>query len=277
MYIPNQNVPVRHRMSAKERAKRTKRGVLLALLVITACAIWAIWQADRAPGETTPSEQLLQHDLKALWEWSDDQLKSGSSGAAWSIRWNVTGKVGTMRELVDKLFIEEQGEVVNKVVRNEGKTVSGTVNKYGGNIAVHIVQNGNQSEQLMILLETTPNASLQRNSLLQQSADISSQIALISPAFTSSMKVQGYAKHEHTLLRLSRLTDAKAVDRYEDTGTISETLYTPMLHSVIAVENGKSANLQVALHKDTDTDNTELTIGIPVITGEYSVSTVEND
>ncbi|MGO4543650.1 YwmB family TATA-box binding protein [Paenibacillus sp. 2TAB23] len=277
MYIPNQNVPARHRLSAKQRAKRTKQGVLLALAVISVCAIWAIWQAGHAPKETTSAEQLLQHDLKALWEWSDDQVKGGSDGASWSIRWDVTGKAGSMQELVLQLFTEEKGEAVDKVVGNEGKTVSGLVAKYGGKVSLHLIQKDDQSEQLMVLLETAGTASIERESLLQKSADISSKIALISPAFTSSMKVQGYTKHDQTIQRMTRLTDAKTIDRYEDAGTISETFYTRMLHSVIPVENGKSANFQVALHKDTDTGNTELTIGIPVITGEYSVSKAEND
>lgn len=276
MYIPNKTMPVRHRMSAKQRAKRTKAGILLALLVISVCAVWAMWQADRAPRETTTAEQQLQHDLQALWTWSDDELKGGSEVGDWAIRWNVTGKAGTMNGLVQQFFTEAEGKAIGKVVQNEGKTVSGMITKYGGSLSINLVQGDDQSEQLMILLDTTLSPLIEKNTLMDATADISANLAQISPAFTSSMKVQGYTKQNQTLQHLKRLTDAKSVDRYEDAGTISETFYTRMLHMAIAVENGRSANLQVALHKETNSENTALTIGIPVITGEYSVFNGEN-
>ncbi|MDQ8738165.1 YwmB family TATA-box binding protein [Paenibacillus sp. LHD-38] len=276
MYIPNKTMPIRHRMSAKQRAKRTKAGILLALLVISVCAVWAMWQADRAPRETTTAEQQLQHDLQALWTWSDDELKGGSEVGDWAIRWNVTGKAGTMNGLVLQFFTEAEGKAIGKVVQNEGKTVSGMITKYGGSLSINLVQGDDQSEQLMILLDTTLSTLIEKNTLMDATADISAKLAQISPAFTSSMKVQGYTKQNQTLQHLKRLTDAKSVDRYEDAGTISETFYTRMLQMAIAVENGRSANLQAALHKETNSENTALTIGIPVITGEYSVFNGEN-
>ncbi|MEV5026315.1 YwmB family TATA-box binding protein [Paenibacillus sp. LPE1-1-1.1] len=276
MYIPNKAMPAQHRMSAKQRAKRTKVGIILALTVISVCAAWALWQADRAPRETTPAEQQLQHDLQALWTWSDDELKSGSEGADWAIRWNVTGKAGTMKEVVQQLFTEAGGTAISKVVQNEGKTVSGKMAQYGGSLSIHLVQTDEQTEQVMVLLDTTLSPLIQKKTLMDAASDISAKLALISPAFTSSMKVQGYTKQKQAIQRLTRMAEAKSVDRYEDAGTISETYYTRLLRMSVAVENGKSANLQVALHKETNSENTELTIGIPVITGEYSVFKAEN-
>ncbi|WP_053374362.1 YwmB family TATA-box binding protein [Paenibacillus sp. FJAT-27812] len=276
MYIPAKSVPKKQRLTAKQRAKQTKAGILLALLVILISASWAIWQADRAPRDTTSAEQVLQHDLKALWEWSDDQLRSGSQGASWSIRWNATSKVGSMKELVQNLFVDEKGIASDKIEQNEGKTVTGALPKYSGKLTISLVKSDSRNEELMVVLETGASQPLDPKKLLQATADISGQLVLFSPAFTSSMKVQGYTDHEQTIQRLTRLTDARSVDRYEDRGTISETFYTRMLHSAIVVENGKSANFQIALHKDTNSDNTELAIGIPVITGEYSVSKAES-
>lgn len=276
MYIPKKTMPVKHRLSRKQRAKQTQYSVILALLVIMLSAAWAMWQADRTPRVATAAEQMLQHDLEALWQWSDDQLKSGSKGADWSIRWNVTGKVGMMEELVQKLFTDEQGKAINKLEQNEGKTVTGEIPAYGGRISISLAQAGDDSEQLMVLLETNKSQLLNKSMLLQATASISEALARISPAFTSSMKVQGYADHNKTVQHLKKLTNAKSVDRYEEGGTISETFYTGMLRSTIAVSNGKSANFQIALHKQTNSDNTAITIGIPVITGDYSVFTAVN-
>jgi hypothetical protein len=276
MYIPAKPTPRKHRLSAKQRAKQTKVGIMLALLVLLVSASWAMWQADRAPRDKTSAEQMLQHDLQSLWEWSDAQLISGSEGARWSIRWNVTGKAGSMQELVQKLFVDEKGNASNKVEHNEGKTTTGAFPAFGGNLSISLVKADSRSEELMVLLETSGSQPIEQQLLLQATVDISEQLALLSPAFTSSMKVQGHALHEQTIQRLTRLTDAKSVDRYEDGGTISETFYTRMLRSAIDVENGKSANFQIALHRDTNSENTELTIGIPVITGEYSVFKAES-
>jgi hypothetical protein len=276
MYIPAKTVPKRQRLSAKQRAKQTRAGILLALLVILISASWAIWQADRAPRDTTSAEQVLQHDLQALWEWSDDQIRGGSQGANWSIRWNVTSKGGSMKELEQKLFVDEKGIASDKIEQNEGKTVTGALPRYSGNLSISLVKGDIRNEELMVVLETSGSQPIDQKKLLQATSDISEQLVLLSPAFTSSMKVQGYTDHEQAIQRLMRLTDARSIDRYEDGGTISETFYTRMLRSAIVVENGKSANFQIALHKDTNSDNTELTIGIPVITGEYSVFKAES-
>jgi len=276
MYIPKKMPPVSHRLSAKQRAKQTKAGVIAALIVILLSAAWAMWQADRAPRDAAPAEQMLQHDLQELWLWSDKLMKSGSKGAEWTIRWNVTGKDGAMKELVQKLFTDEQGKAINNLEQNEGKTVSGAIPAYSGRISINLVQTDGQREQLMVLLEASGLQLLNKNVLFKATADISEQIAFISPAFTSSLKVQGYTGHDQTINRMVKLTNARSVDRYEDGGTISETFFTRMLHSAIFVENGKSANFQIALHKETNSNNTELTIGIPVISGEYSVFKAEN-
>lgn len=275
MYIPKNTPPARHRMSAKQRAKQTKVGIMLAMLVILICAAWVMWQADREPKEATSAEQLLQHDLGELWLWSDDQMKSSSEGAQWSIRWNVTGKEGAMEELTQQMFSQEPGKASSILVQNqnEGKTVTGVIPSYGGQVSISLTQIDSNGEQLMVVLETKPTEMTKKNKLLQVTAEVSAQIARISPAFTTSMKVQGYTKNSQAIQRLVRLTDAKAVDHYEDKGTTSDMFYTRKLHSAITVENGKTANLQIALHKETNSDQTALTIGVPVITGEYSANT----
>lgn len=250
MYIPKETKHVRHRRSAKQRAKQTRFGIILALLVILLSAVWAMRQSDAALQTTASSVKLLQHDLQSLWQWSDGQLRGGSEAASWTLRWNVTGRSGTMQELVRIYFADEKGAAIARVEKNEGKTVTGTIPKYGGLVSISLIQADEQSEQLMVLLETNRLFPLTKSSLLQASSDISEELAFISASFTSSMKVQGYTEQKQVSQRLVKLTNASLVDRYEDGGTISETYYTRMLRSAIAVENGKAANFQIAVNHE---------------------------
>ncbi|MNZ84570.1 hypothetical protein D3C78_1033320 [compost metagenome] len=91
--------------------------------------------------------------------------------------------------------------------------------------------------------------------------------------YTSSMQVNGYSLNEQAIREISKQAKASQVDRYEDGGTVSETLYTEQLRSSIQVGGGSAANLQIALHRETETERFQLTIGIPVISGDYSLAT----
>lgn len=275
MYIPKETRPVINRKSAMQRSKRSRFGIVLALLVLVLGAAWALLQADREQAEATIAEQLLTHDLQTLWTWSDAQLTGGSAGAVWTVRWDLTANTGTMQELVLKFFSDEKGNAAPKIVQNEGKTVTGLVQAYGGRLSISLMETAIDSEQLMVLLETNQTLLLDKNKLLQAAASISEELARAAPTFTSSMKVQGYTANGQAIQDLMKQANAKSIDRFVDGGTISETLYSGMLRSTIVIGSGKSANLQIGLHKETNSDKTALTIGIPVITGDYSVNTAE--
>ncbi|CAG7651790.1 YwmB family TATA-box binding protein [Paenibacillus allorhizosphaerae] len=61
---------------------------------------------------------------------------------------------------------------------------------------------------------------------------------------------------------------AKAVERYEDTGTVSISYTSNVLHH--SVDSGsQKIHLQAAVHRDSFTNAWRLTIGTPVITIEY--------
>lgn len=270
MYFPKETTFVSKRPFVKQNSKKTKAGIVVALLVILIGAAAALWQADRKTEEAAIAEQMLIHDLQVLWEWSDVQLKNGSIWADWTIRWNVKGDKGAMNALVKKLFIDEKGKDIEKIVQNDGKTVSGVDASIGGRISISLIGNDYESEQLMLLLETNPALLLDKTKLLQAAESISKEIVRISPDFTSSMKVQGYTENKLAAEQLKKQVNAKQIDRFEDGGIMSEMLFTSMLRSAIAVGGGKSANLQIAVHQERNSDQLALTIGVPIITGDYS-------
>ncbi|WP_028612212.1 YwmB family TATA-box binding protein [Paenibacillus harenae] len=272
MYNPKETMPMRKKLTDQQRAKRTKAGISLALLVILLGAAWGIIDARNEPDGATNAEQTLRHDLHTLWIWSDEQLIGGSKAADWTIRWNVTGKTGLMTELIQKLFTDEKGRALDKLVQNEGRTVTGTVPEYGGRISLSLASEEDGGEQLMLLLETGESMELDRSVLLDAAASISGELVQSGAAFSSSLKAQGYSESDsdQPIRQIMKLANAKPIDRYEDGGTISETFYTGMLRSSIDAGSGKTANLQIALHKETHSDRTAISIGVPVITGDYS-------
>ncbi|WP_424769388.1 YwmB family TATA-box binding protein [Paenibacillus sp. sgz302251] len=267
MYMPKEAIPVKKRLSAQSRSKRTRIGVLLALLVLIFGGVWALWVEKNEIRAETSAEEMLQHDLEILWRWSDDQLTSGSSNGRWTIRWDVTGKQGMKDALVSKLFKDEEGRAIEKLIHNDGNSVTGDVPSYGGRISVNLVEKNDSQEQLMLLLET--DKIRDKGSLLKAAAAVSEKLVDSEAVFTSSMKVQGFAANANPANDFLVLSNAKAIDRYEDEGTISETFYTGKLRSAIDFE-GKTANIQIAVHEEAETNKSLLTIGIPLITGDYS-------
>ncbi|MBD2867847.1 YwmB family TATA-box binding protein [Paenibacillus arenilitoris] len=277
MYIPKGTMPGRKSPAGRRRAGRTRAGIALALLVIAAGAAWGLIEDGKEGGEATAAVQALRHDLQTLWEWGDGQFEGGSKAADWTIRWDVSGRSGTMAALAPKLFTDEKGESLDKLVQNEGKTVSGVVPAYGGRLSLSLVQEDEAGERLMLLLQTERTLLRDRSMLLESAASLSEELARGGGDFASSLKAQGKAESEDPVRQMMKLANAESVDRYEDGGTVSETFYTGKLRSGIEAGRGKTANLQVAAHRETETGKTALALGIPVITGDYGGMGEEGD
>lgn len=275
MYIPPNAKTAKTNRFLPQRSKHSRYGIPLALFVVALGAAWALWQDQQAPGEQTRAELLVAHDLQALWSWSDKELIGGAEAADWTVRFDVTAKAGTFEELQQKLFTDEKGNSEDKLVENEGRTVTGKLPVYGGRISISRIEAEDNRERLMLLLEMSRKEQHDPGKVLEATAALSEQIAQLAPAFTSSMKVQGKTHNEQAIDDLAKLAQAGRVDQYRDGGTTSETFYTGKLYSAITAGGGKSANLQIAVHEDKNNGNTDLTIGIPVITGEYSAFTRE--
>lgn len=272
MIIYKESTFSKNQLTMKQRVRRTRIGMLLALLVILIGAAIALWQGDREQREAKSANGLLAHDLQTLWDWSNGQLQNGSKGADWTVRWDAQANVGAMNELAEKLFYDEKNGTVAKVVKNNGKTITGVVAALGGRVSISLIETDSDNEHLMLLLETNAKMLHDKNMLLNAAEQISKELGLLTTTITSSMKVQGFTDNKHAAEGLKKGANAKEIDRYDDKGIISETLYSGMLRSSIKAGGGKSANLQIAVHKESNSGKTALTIGIPLITGDYSVT-----
>jgi hypothetical protein len=70
------------------------------------------------------------------------------------------------------------------------------------------------------------------------------------------------------ILSIFRTLQAKELERLQDETVVSITGYTRSWKPFIAL-NGQKMNLQVATHRDTQSEGTWITVGTPIITAEY--------
>ncbi|WP_028549125.1 YwmB family TATA-box binding protein [Paenibacillus sp. UNC451MF] len=128
------------------------------------------------------------------------------------------------------------------------------------------------TSELIITAQTTkPNEAATILSVQQHLAD--KLVSLhIKPQW--NVMIQGIASNAYRT-DASPLNDwlknqlkAKVVEQYEDAGSTSITYYSPLFKDHIT--NGKQdMNLQVAVHRNSVTQQNRITIGIPAITVEY--------
>ncbi len=291
MYIPVQQSKGRKRLTTKQQMRRSKAGIWLACIVLLIGAAWGVWQARSNSGHASAADQSLRHDLPLLWEWSQGQLEGGAAAGSWSIRWDAAGDLGLADRLAELFFTDEEGRQLDKLVQNEGRTVSGYSAAYGGEVWVSLTEADEQSEKTLILLtpgksgavsgrqagdsgqepnQTAGQSKLEKADLLRAVAAVSAALSREKAEFTASMKVQGEAAFSDPVKELIKQASAKRIDAYEDAGTVSATLHSARLAASVRMDGGQSANLQVAARSLEDSGRSALTIGIPLITGEYS-------
>jgi hypothetical protein len=291
MYIPVQKRPAGKRLSQKQQSRRSRIGIWLACIVIVVGAAWGIWHAKSEPDTAAARGQSLQHDLQTLWEWSDSQLAGGAESGNWSLRWEATGERGLANQLVELLFTDEEGKQLDKLVQNQGRTVSGFSLAYGGQLSVSLLEGDERQEKVLLLFTTKPggdgaagpqsaNAAtssapkeerLGKADLQRAEAGLSQMLKREGAALSASMKVQGQAARDNAVDELIKQANGKQIDSYEEGGTVSATLYSGQIRSLVDLGRGQLANVQIAAHKQTGNGNTALTIGIPIITGDYSL------
>lgn len=100
---------------------------------------------------------------------------------------------------------------------------------------------------------------------LKQAGLIPQFSTCISGMYSDKMSVD---QQEGKILSIFRALHAKELERLQDESVVSISGYTRAWEPFIAV-NGQKMNLQVATHRDTQSDGTWITVGTPIITAEY--------
>jgi hypothetical protein len=274
-YQPASNSNRKPSQTKVKHANKRKGGKRIAIFVLLICSMWAIWQAQHQT-RVAPARQMLLDDLGSLWDMSDADMIGGAGGAAWTIRWNLTARDGSMASLERALFTDAAGNPSGTTADQNGRSVTGVLPNYGGKVTLSLIASTVEKEQIMLLYETEQaseagGTQLTKHELLRAADAVSSEVEVFTDDYENSMNVKGFTGNSDSLDRISRLAAAKQVDSYVDGGTVSDTFFTDKLKNEVIVDNGHRANLQIALHHSTEEQKLELVVGVPVITGDYSI------
>ncbi|MDF2962011.1 MAG: hypothetical protein K0S39_3746 [Paenibacillus sp.] len=68
---------------------------------------------------------------------------------------------------------------------------------------------------------------------------------------------------------LTKQMQAEEVGRYEDAGSLSISYYSPQIGKSVSLGEKEKMNLQVAVHRNSNTQQQRITIGSPAISIEY--------
>jgi len=269
MYMPNQSAYVNRMSAVTKKPKRNLRAVVLALFVIAAASAWAVWQTGHEEKLGREAQQLL-HDAELLWTWSDAELKDGASAAEWTVRWSAFVEPDMAQPFINGLFTDNEGKPQDKLIKDNGRTVAGSLAGYTGQLTVHSIGTSGKGEELMIIYTVPAKSFENKAQLIAPLREVSLKLSKAGSSFSSSMKVHGLTAGSNAIRALAAKSQSEEIDRYEDNGTISVTMFSPLLQQRIAAQNGLRANLQAAAHQADEYSTETITIGVPLITGDYT-------
>lgn len=241
------------RKSAEQSSlQRTRLAVMLAAAVLVAGMIWAIANKDQIKSGKNTS--ILAHDMALLWQWTDKLYSKGAAAAEWTVRWDLKGEASSLAEAEQLLQTDEKSHMQ-------------------GTLSVFPLT---ADSQAMVVYVTKQKADVEQ--LLAFANDAEKIFKELDIAYTGGMTVRGETEYNNAAERLAQAAGGKRIDRYkDDSGTVSESYYSEKLFSSVEAGAGKKANMQLAEHRETESDALSFIVGTPLITGDYTVSRQEND
>ncbi len=257
-------VPFPVKKPPHKRSKR-KASIISVALMLGIMVILASTQVSNPTGASSASSKLVQ-DIDLLWQWSDPQYSGGAGGSNWEVRWELAGaEKGALKKLSDQVFTDSYGKPLDKLVRNEGKTVSGYSPDFGGTISIHLIEEAEMSDTLNVLFEAGGRQKVQHETLIHAVENMTKMIHRVSPSMTSSFKVSGHTLNKRVHGELRKLSQGKVIERLDHEGTASEFIHTIQLRSFTAQEGEDAANMQINVEQISNSKSMELTIGVPLI------------
>ena len=270
MYMPENKrwsaTAARKNKAASSKQLISVSGALVLLLLLIAAAL--IMDESNTPES---AQSGMSHDLDQLWQWTDASMTGGAEASDWHLRWRFeTEDAAAFDELVAILFRDDEGREIGKTVSNGGRSIQGEVPAYGGaTISVHRAEQTEEKTVLMVQLDRKGGTGLMLRELQKSAHTVAEVLAAVSPNVQPGIKTHGYAETSEAGHLLERLSQGKEVDRYEDGGTSSVTLRSALLRLSQPIGQGQTANLQIAVHDNTELGKAEMTVGIPLLTGEF--------
>ncbi|MFF2481757.1 YwmB family TATA-box binding protein [Paenibacillus sp. NPDC058071] len=246
--------------------------MLAALLILLIGGYWAASGKGKPASGITPDKAAVsadQHDLRALWEWTDGLYKGGAARAEWSIRWDAAGNEATVERLLEALKPELEEAPQNLIYIDQVRSAIKELPSYGGILTADALPSGKE-RRLVVLFRTTSGSGANRDKLLELIERMEDALRQLEADYRIGMTSRGLTEYNSASEKLAQRAGASKVDRYDDGGTVSTTYYTEKLYVSVEAGKGKKANLQAAVHRDSETGQLRLIAGVPLITGDYA-------
>jgi hypothetical protein len=222
--------------------------------------------------------RLMQPEAVRLLKAMED---SGAKGLDVEVRTRLPiGQVNSTKELeslavkwAERLNIpaehadisKEKEQYVYRILSNHDDIrlhfqVSGLPLKgaYQAYLVIHL-KGSRHTLPYIVSMQDTVAAALKQAGLIPQFS------TCIRGMYSDKMSVD---QQEGKILSIFRALQAKELERLQDDSVISISGYTRAWESFI-LSSGQKLNLQVATHRDTESDGTWITVGTPIITAEY--------
>lgn len=268
MMTPNYE-PQKKKQSKKQNKASRKPGLklMLSILLVAALMLTAWIQEKSIAGQR--AEDAAIQDFALLTGWADELLLQGALSGEWSFRWDLTLMYGSLEQLADELFRTEKGELLPKNIRAHGNVVDGEAQLSGSYIKLIRTDQDKIAEKITILLQVDGTKVSKAAELQNYIRNMHQWLREKDQNVQMSMKVFGKAKDKGAISSLKNLTVGQTIDEYMDRGTKSATLFSSQVKQYRWVDNEKMANIQAALHESSVDGEYTLTIGVPLISGEF--------
>lgn len=283
MYIPRKSLlnlnDEKTFRTSRLRNPLKRHGVAFASVMLVLLLLAAMMLQKTESKEQSAAPARYAHDLQQLWSWSDSVMAGGAESAEWTFRIDTVLSAGkTLDQLSDMVFTDRVGGIPSeRIVTNGGLSVSGQFPvQLGGNadaarLSLHQTGQADTDNGIpaMLLLESGVGGATVQG-LQAALRQLGSVLADLTEEWTLTMKTHGFTNKQEGAKTVERIAMGRVVEQYEDGGTRSVTMISDALLSSMALDRNRHANLQVAEHRSTETELNELTIGVPLITGDFS-------
>lgn len=279
MYIPKNSMLNPDREGTVRRRKQKspirKPNSVAIVSVVLLFLLFAALVLNK--NENPPTPKMYAHDLEKLWSWSDSIMAGGAASAKWTLRFDaVLGEERQLEELSDVLFSNGDGRIMTeRIVTNGGDSVSGRFpeplgqGEAKGLLSLHQTRQQGKGTGVILLLEAEVGDATEQG-LQAALKQVGGFLSEWTQDWTLTMKTHGYSEKTGGAKKLERIALGRVLEQYADEGTLSVTMLSDGLLSSKGLDDDRVANLQVAEHRSTETGREELTIGVPLITGDFS-------
>ncbi|WP_308636038.1 YwmB family TATA-box binding protein [Paenibacillus silvisoli] len=251
------------------RQKRTpKPGISIAVLILLAVMSWSVY-ASKTNDSTKPAtaDESLLHDVETVYKWSGSEYRGGAEGARWSFRWDGRSDREAAEELAASLGFTLSSELVeSEPVDIMAENETARMKLWIQSRPQAYDSDENKPFELVLLLDMDAGADQTAIAEALKPVNQATKPLDMQAGFT----VRGEPIRTGSVERLEDAASAQEVEAYDDGHTKSLTYSSKLLRTSVR-SGGADVNLQLAESAAIGGGSPELIIGVPLITGDYTL------